>query len=99
MRVLHLNTNASGGSYEYAALLSTALAEQGIDSHILCKSPPSSGNGRPLLDRVIRRSVWNAADCCLRRRPRIWKEWMWCICTAAGWFDFRAWAALVVKEG
>jgi len=29
MRVLHLNTHASGGSYEYAALLSTGLAERG----------------------------------------------------------------------
>ena len=32
MKVLHLNTHSSGGSYEYAALLSNALAEQGIDS-------------------------------------------------------------------
>jgi len=56
MRVLQLNTHASGGSYEYAALLSTVLAKQGIDSHVLCKSPPLSGNGRPLLDRIIRRS-------------------------------------------
>ena len=28
MKVLHLNTHSSGGSYEYAALLSNALAEQ-----------------------------------------------------------------------
>ena len=32
MRVLHLNTHSSGGSHEYAVLLSTALAEQGIES-------------------------------------------------------------------
>ena len=56
MRVLHLNTHASGGSYEYAALLSTRLAEQGIESHVLCKNSPSAQTGRVLLDRVIRRS-------------------------------------------
>jgi glycosyltransferase involved in cell wall biosynthesis len=56
MRVLHLNTHSSGGSYEYAAFLSTALAEQGISSHVLCRNSPSAESGRPLLDRVIRRS-------------------------------------------
>jgi glycosyltransferase involved in cell wall biosynthesis len=56
MRILHLNTHASGGSYEYAALLSTALAEQGIESHVLCKNSPSAQAGRLLLDRVIRRA-------------------------------------------
>src|SRR5437667_6552479 len=56
MRVLHLNTHASGGSYEYAALLSTALAEQGIESQVLCKNSAPAGPGRFLLDRVIRRS-------------------------------------------
>ena len=56
MRVLHLNTHASGGSYEYAALLSTALAEQGVESHMLCKNPPAAEAGRLLWDRVIRRS-------------------------------------------
>jgi glycosyltransferase involved in cell wall biosynthesis len=56
MRVLHLNTHASGGSYEYAALLSTALAEQGISSDVLCKNWPSAETGRPLSDRIIRRA-------------------------------------------
>jgi glycosyltransferase involved in cell wall biosynthesis len=56
MRVLHLNTHASGGSYEYAALLSTALAEQGIESRVLCKNSRRTEAGRRLLDRVIRRS-------------------------------------------
>jgi len=56
MRVLHLNTHSSGGSYEYAALLSTALAEQGIESHVLCKNSSSAETGRLLLDRIIRRS-------------------------------------------
>lgn len=55
MRVLHLNTHASGGSYEYAALLSTALAEQGIESRVLCKNA-SRGGGRFFLNRVIRRA-------------------------------------------
>jgi glycosyltransferase involved in cell wall biosynthesis len=56
MRVLHLNTHASGGSYEYAALLSIALAEQGIEGRVLCENPSPPEVGRPLLDRVIRRS-------------------------------------------
>ena len=56
MRILHLNTHASGGSYEYAALLSSALAEQEIESHVLCKSSPSTNGARLFLDRVVRRA-------------------------------------------
>jgi glycosyltransferase involved in cell wall biosynthesis len=56
MKVLHLNTHASGGSYEYATLLSTALVEQGIEGRVLCKTSPSTQTGRILLDRVIRRA-------------------------------------------
>ena len=56
MRVLQLNTHASGGSYEYASLLSTALVEQEIESRVLCKDSPLAETGRLLLDRVIRRS-------------------------------------------
>ena len=56
MGVLHLNTPTPGASYEYVALLSTALAEQGIESHVLCKNAPTAQPGRVLLDRVIRRS-------------------------------------------
>src|SRR6476469_9087777 len=56
MRVLHLNNHASGGSYEYAALLSTALVAQGIESRLLCKNSPLAQRGMVLLDRVIRRA-------------------------------------------
>ena len=56
MRVLHLNIHASGGSYEYAALLSAALAEQGIESRVLYKNSQRAEPGRVLLDRVIRRA-------------------------------------------
>ena len=56
MRVLHLNTHASGGSYEHAALLSAALAHQGIESRVLCKDSQSAESARLLLDRVMRRS-------------------------------------------
>lgn len=56
MRVLHLNIHASGGSYEYAALLSSALAEQGIESRVLYKNSQRTEPGRVLLDRVIRRA-------------------------------------------
>jgi len=55
MRVLHLNTHGSGGSYQYAALLSTALMEYGIESRVLCKNSQLLQSGRGLLDRVIRR--------------------------------------------
>jgi glycosyltransferase involved in cell wall biosynthesis len=55
MRVLQLNTYASGGSYEYAALLSIGLAEQGIESHVLCKNAPAKGV-RFFLNRLIRRA-------------------------------------------
>jgi glycosyltransferase involved in cell wall biosynthesis len=56
MRVLHLNTHVSGGSYEYAALLCAALAELGIESRLLSKYPQPPRARIPLLDRVIRRS-------------------------------------------
>jgi len=55
MRVLHLNTYPSGGSYEYASLLSTALAERGIQSRVLCKNEPAKG-ARFFLNRLIRRA-------------------------------------------
>ena len=55
MRVLHLNTHPSGGSYEYAALLSTALAERGIESRVLCKNASAEGS-RFFLNRLIRRA-------------------------------------------
>src|SRR5436305_15278286 len=55
MRVLHLNTHPSGVSYEYAAHLSTALAEQGIESHVLCKNAPAKG-ARFFLNRLTRRA-------------------------------------------
>jgi glycosyltransferase involved in cell wall biosynthesis len=56
MRVLHLNTHASGGSYEYAALLSAALADQGVESRVRCKTLRLTRSARLFLDRVIRRS-------------------------------------------
>jgi glycosyltransferase involved in cell wall biosynthesis len=55
MRVLHLNTHRSGGSYEYAALLCAALAEQGIESRVVTKDSQPQSIRRRLLDRVIRR--------------------------------------------
>jgi glycosyltransferase involved in cell wall biosynthesis len=56
MRVLHLNTHCSGGSYEHAALLSAALSEQGIESSLLCRGSTLAESGWPFLDRVIRRA-------------------------------------------
>jgi glycosyltransferase involved in cell wall biosynthesis len=56
MRILHLNTHASGGSYEYAALLCTALEEQGIEGRLLTKNSRTPAGLRAFFDRVIRRS-------------------------------------------
>jgi glycosyltransferase involved in cell wall biosynthesis len=56
MRVLHLNTHSSGGSYEQAALLSSALTEQGIESRVLCKYSKPIESAGPLMDRILRRS-------------------------------------------
>lgn len=56
MRVLQLNTHASGGSYEYAALLCAALAEHGIESRVLFKHSHLPEFRGLLLDRVIRRT-------------------------------------------
>jgi len=56
MTVLQLNTHSCGGSYEYATVLSAALAEQGIESRVLCKDSQSLHVRRPFIDRVIRRS-------------------------------------------
>ena len=56
MRVLHLNTHSSGGSYEHAALLSAALSEQGIESSLLCRDSTLAESSWPFLDRVIRRA-------------------------------------------
>jgi glycosyltransferase involved in cell wall biosynthesis len=55
MKVLQLNTHCSGGSYEYAALLSTALLDEGIESRVLCKDSPPFHAGRQFADRVIRK--------------------------------------------
>jgi glycosyltransferase involved in cell wall biosynthesis len=55
MRVLHLNTQSSGGSHEYALLLSTALVEQGITSRVLSRDSQMR-LGNPFLDRVIRKA-------------------------------------------
>src|SRR5215831_14600606 len=56
MKVLHFNTQTAGGSYEYAALLSTALLEQGIESHVFSKDSQRLQPRRPFLDRVIRKA-------------------------------------------
>jgi glycosyltransferase involved in cell wall biosynthesis len=55
MRVLHLNTYSSGGSHEYAALLSSALAEQGIETYVLFRDSQLRP-GKPFFDRIIRKA-------------------------------------------
>ena len=56
MKVLQLNTHTSGGSYEYAALLSEALINEGIESRVLCKASPPAKGARFFFDGLIRRA-------------------------------------------
>src|SRR5216110_2272920 len=49
------HNHASCRSYEFSALLCTALEEQGIESRLLSKDSQPPSVRRPLLDRVIRR--------------------------------------------
>jgi len=55
MRVLHLNTHASGGSYESAALLCETLPTEGIDSRLYCRPAARLPGFKGILDRVVRR--------------------------------------------
>jgi glycosyltransferase involved in cell wall biosynthesis len=54
MKVLQLNTYASGGSHEYAALLSEALLNEGIESRILCKASLPAKGATFFFNRLIR---------------------------------------------
>ena len=107
MRVLHLNSHPSGGSYEYAALLSAALVGQGIESRVLCKNSPSAQTSRVLLDRVIRRAYVS-----LSTEP--WHGTRRLLCppgseelegvdvvhlhTVADWFDVPRWLEMLPRE-
>jgi len=100
MRVLHLNTHSSGGSHEYAALLSSALPEQGIESRVLSRDSQGLQPNKPFLDRVIRKAYvsfsiepWQGT----RRRlspPRV-KELQGFdlvhLHTVADWFNVPSW--------
>lgn len=55
MKVLHLNTNTTGGSYQYAASLSAALAQAGAESRVLGKTAVRSPGPRTFLNRIVRR--------------------------------------------
>ena len=108
MRVLHFNTHASGGGYEYATVLCDALAKEGIESRLLCKALPPTRGSRPFFNRLIRRSFvsWPAIPgsgpghfCCCTV-PKNWKKFdVRTSAPMADWFDFRALEALGVKEG
>jgi glycosyltransferase involved in cell wall biosynthesis len=100
MKVLHLNTHASGGSYEYAALLCAALAEQGIESRILSQNSQPRQGRRPFLDRVIRRSYvslstepWHGARRLLSppRPEELDQIEVVHLHTVADWFDVPHW--------
>jgi len=100
MRVLHLNIHASGGSYEYAALLSAALAEQGIESRVLYKNSQRTEPGRVLLDRVIRRAYvslstqpWHGTRrlLCPPGPEELKRVYVVHLHTVADWFNVPSW--------
>ena len=100
MRVLHLNTHSSGGSHEYAVLLSTALAEEGIESQVLSRDSQQLQSGKPFLDRVIRKAYvsfstepWHGTRRLLS--PPRSEELQGCdlvhLHTVADWFNVPSW--------
>src|SRR5215211_6987646 len=99
MRALHLNTHSSGGSYEYAILLSSALAEQGIESYVLTRdSEPQIG--KAFLDRVIRKAYvslssepWHGTRRLLSppRRNEVQGFDVVHLHTVADWFNVPSW--------
>jgi glycosyltransferase involved in cell wall biosynthesis len=100
MRVLHLNTHASGGSYEYATLLSHGLLERGIESRVLCKNYASAEPGSHLLDRAIRRfyvscslEPWHGTRRLLCPPPpqKLQGADVVHLHTVADWFDIPSW--------
>jgi glycosyltransferase involved in cell wall biosynthesis len=56
MRILHLSTHSSGGSYECAALLCDALLTEGIDGRLYCRPSARPRGLKGPLDRIVRRS-------------------------------------------
>ncbi|NEQ81550.1 MAG: glycosyltransferase [Moorea sp. SIO2I5] len=56
MKVLHLNNNSSGGSFEFSKILADALVKQGVQSQMLCKSSEPTTGIRGLADRLLRRT-------------------------------------------
>jgi glycosyltransferase involved in cell wall biosynthesis len=107
MKVLHLTTQGTGGSYEYAALLSTGLAEQGVESHVLCKHSLWAQPGRVFLDRVIRRlyvsystEPWHGTRRLLSPPgPEMLEEIdLVHLHTVADWFDVPSWLETLPRE-
>jgi glycosyltransferase involved in cell wall biosynthesis len=107
MKVLHLTTQGTGGSYEYAALLSTGLAEQGVESHVLCKHSLWTQPGRVFLDRVIRRlyvsystEPWHGTRRLLSPPgPEMLEEIdLVHLHTVADWFDVPSWLETLPRE-
>jgi glycosyltransferase involved in cell wall biosynthesis len=107
MKVLHLTTQGTGGSYEYAALLSNALAEQGVESHVLCKHSLWAQPGRVFLDRVIRRlyvsystEPWHGTRRLLSPPgPEMLEEIdLVHLHTVADWFDVPSWLETLPRE-
>jgi glycosyltransferase involved in cell wall biosynthesis len=107
MRVLQLTTQGTGGSYEYAALLSTGLAEQGVESHVLCKHSLWAQPGRVFLDRVIRRlyvsystEPWHGTRRLLSPPgPEMLEEIdLVHLHTVADWFDVPSWLETLPGE-
>jgi glycosyltransferase involved in cell wall biosynthesis len=96
MRIVHLNTHDSGGSWVYARTLSDALCEAGHDSVVRHRDLV----GRPLSDKVLRRAslamargAWHGTRRTLPPPPAEWIEGADVVHlhTVADWFDVPRW--------
>lgn len=96
MRIVHLNTHDSGGSFVYARTLSDALCEAGHDSLVLHRDLAN----RPLSDKILRRAslamargAWHGTRRTLQPPAAEWIDGADVVHlhTVADWFDVPPW--------
>ena len=96
MKIVHVNTHDSGGSFVYARTLSDALCEAGHDS-VVCHRDLA---GRPLSDKILRRAslamargAWHGTRRTLAPPAAEWINGADVVHlhTVADWFDVPRW--------
>lgn len=107
MKVIHLNTHTSGGSYEFAVLLETALIQQGFESQIFCKSLEPTSSITTLGDRILRKAYVNLSHTAWHTTHRILPPPSITdlqgvdivhLHTVADWFDVPSWLLKLPKH-